>query len=292
MAQNDDTGERSNPPILPNVPVLDLPSWSDDEDDDALELAEIWPAFLGEPVDTGYEPPERTVREEAAALAGTVLVRRADALVEWIEDGRAVMEDRALPLDATTDLMGLLGIEPPEDEVVTSMWEVPEISILWAALVGAGFVELGATGAAITERVGMEWGGPGSPDLYRVEAAATLFSAALQVYLTVNDDGETPAHVPGLTVLALTKAALPGGVAVAPAGDENDLWAPLVEADLEILAATGVLTVEGGRYHLVPELLPVLDDVMHQVIEEMGEHGEDEWHGSHEGHGHEGHGHA
>ncbi|MPV35606.1 hypothetical protein [Georgenia subflava] len=252
-------------PRLSVVPDLDEPDWPEGEDPDDVELADIWPGFLGDPLDPDYEPPALSASEQAAALAGTELVRRADLLLDWLGTGKKVTSTGALRQADTAEVVRLLGLDPPP---VRSMWDVPELTLLWAALITGGFVDVGRT----TVRPATEaapWEPHGGLADRRVEAGTVLLTAALTAFLALQEDGTTMAHMAPMTFLALTKATQPGGVHLAPDGHDDDVLALLVHADLVALAAAGVLSVSDDRYTLVPQLLPMLDVVMHQVLESL-----------------------
>ncbi|WP_447925107.1 hypothetical protein [Georgenia muralis] len=270
-------------PRLSVVPDLGV-SWSDgawpdgddedwpDEDeedwpDDDLELADIWPPFLGDPVDPDAVPAPTSLAEQAAALSGTTLVRRADALLAWLGDGRRVTSTGALRQADTAEVIGLLGLDDPQ---VRSMWDVPELALLWTALVGGGFIDVGRTTVSPAAKA-LPWVGPDGDDEARVSCGNVLFGSTLLTFLAEQEDGTTVAAMPPLTFLALTKAAQPGGVHLAdPGASSDDMMAVMVHADLEALAAVGVLTVTDDRYELPPHLLPVLDVVMQQVVDQLG----------------------
>ena len=259
-------------PGLSLVPDLDdgEPAWPGeddwDDDEDALELADIWPAFLGDPVDPDFAPPTTSAAELAAALSGTELVRRADLLLDWLGTGQQVTSTGALRQADTAEVARLLGLGSLS---VRSMWELPELALLWSALVAAGFVDLGRTVARPAAKA-VAWVPAGADDDRRVDAGTLLFGAALSVFLSEQDDGSTMAAMPPLTFLALTKAAQPEGVHLPrPELGADDVMAILVHADLTMLASSGVLAVKDDRYTLLPQLLPVLDAVMHQLVEEL-----------------------
>jgi len=258
----------SGRPRLSVVPDLDVdlrPRRPDQHDDDELELADIWPDFLGEPVDPDFAPPAASTTQLAAILSGTELVRRADLLLDWLGTGRKVTGTGALRQAETAELADLLGIGPVS---ARSMWDVPELALLWGALIAAGFLDVGRTVARPAAKV-LAWA-PSGDDEARASTTSILFGAALSEFLSEQDDGGTMAMMPPLTFLALTKATQPGGVHLpAPDPATDDVLAMLVHADLRTLAATGVLTVANDRYTLPPQLLLVLDAVMHQLVEEL-----------------------
>ncbi|MCK6211361.1 hypothetical protein KZX45_12490 [Georgenia sp. EYE_87] len=259
-------------PRLSVVPDLDAgdagwpdeADWNDDEDE--VALADIWPEFLGDPIDPDFEPSAASPSELAAALSGTELVRRADLLLDWLGTGRQVTSTGALRQSDTAEVARLLGLRSLS---VRSMWEIPELSLLWSALIAAGFLDLGRTVARPAAKA-VAWVPAGADDDRRVDAGTLLFGAALSVFLSEQDDGSTMAAMPPLTFLALTKAAYPGGVHLpGPELGSDDVMAILVHADLTMLASAGVLAVDDDRYRFLPQLLPVLDAVMHQLVEEL-----------------------
>ncbi|WP_123919764.1 hypothetical protein [Georgenia muralis] len=265
-------------PRLSVVPDLGV-SWSDDDawpdeddedwpdEDDDVELADIWPPFLGDPVDPDAVPAPTSLAEQAAAVSGTTLVRRADALLAWLGDGRRVTSTGALRQADTAEVIGLLGLDDPH---VRSMWDVPELALLWTALVAGGFIDLSRTTVSPAAKA-LPWVGPNGDAEARVNCGNVLFGSALLTFLAEQEDGTTVAAMPPLTFLALTKAAQPGGVHLAaPTHPSADLMAVMVHADLAALATAGVLSVADDRYELPAHLLPVLDVVMQQVVDQLG----------------------
>lgn len=253
-------------PRLSVVPDLDDdldPGWPED---DELELADVWPDFLGEPLDQDFEPPAASTTQLAAILSGMELVRRADLLLDWLGTGRKVTGTGALRQADTAEVARLLGLGPLS---VRSMWDVPALSILWAALVAAGFLDVGRTVARPAAKV-VAWAPRGDADEARASTSSILLGGALSVFLSEQEDGGTMARMPPLTFLALAKAAQPGGLHLPrPEPGFDDLMATMVHADLRTLAAAGILSVHDDRYTFPPHLLPVLDAVMHQITEQM-----------------------
>lgn len=255
-------------PPLSLVPDLDdgVAPDGDDWDGPDLDLADIWPAFLGDPVDPDSMPAMPSPEEQAAALSGTELVRRADVLLDWLGTGRKVTATGALRQADTAEVLQLLGLGTGK---VRSMWEVGSLSLLWGALVTGGFLEVDGTTARPAGKV-VDWAGPGSPPASRVDACSILFAAALTMFLSQQEDGRTIAQMPPLTFLALTKAVQPDGLTLPPSADVvDDYVAICVRSDLAELTSAGVLTVENDRFRLLPQLLPVLDTVLHTIVGEL-----------------------
>lgn len=241
-----------------------VPSLEDDDDGDDFDLTDVWPDFLGEPVDGNAPLAPLSAEESAAALSDTVLVRRADQLLDWLGTGRKLTGTFALRRADTAQVLDLLGIDAGTPR---SMWDVPALAMLWNALTAAGFLELRSGTAHPAGRI-ISWAGADAPAERRLEAGNALIVCALSNYLGVQDDGETLAHLPPLTFLALLKATQPGGVHVPePQGPAPNLEALLVRLDLLTLVDAGILTREADAFFLPANVLSMLPLVMKEATE-------------------------
>lgn len=123
------------------------PDWEDEEDDapspfdedffDNLSEADVWPDFLGDPLDS--EMLERALEDaDEAYLTSSPLMQRADQVMALISDGREVTDTQALRPSDTRALLQAFGLDLP----ARSMWDAAAVAMLWVSLRTAGFVEI------------------------------------------------------------------------------------------------------------------------------------------------------
>lgn len=232
---------------------------------DGVGPLDAWPAFLGEPVDPEQLFSSPALAEGAPIEFDTELMRRAELIMEWLGQGRAVTATGALRRSETGKLLEVLGLSARHYQ---SMWDIPEIASAWGSLIQTGFIELGSTKA---------WPGRGFPgtDAENPEQARAMKGVVLHYAVlssTVGDEEEGPLHAPLLTLMALLKATMPDGFRLPDIDftqytdpthqlDVERLW---VQMDLRLLVRYGLITVEHDVYRcpasLMPALLMVLAD--------------------------------
>lgn len=213
------------------------------------DLDEVWP----------------TPENEASFLQDSQLVRWARTMVDWLGGGRPVTSTGALRRRETDEIAELLGIrtwsEPPR-----SMWDVLELSVVWAALVRSGVVELSATRSY-----------PGLPLLHPSDsvesraAAGRLFHASILDTYLHSHDGEIRAEAAPATVLALVAAAGPDGLHLPrprSAAWWSDDW--FVYLNFRELTRLGMLRRTEDTYRLPAVLVPVLTITMGMLAESFG----------------------
>ncbi|MFH5822556.1 hypothetical protein [Georgenia sp. AZ-5] len=219
-------------------------------------FASIWPVTLGPTprLDVLAAGPFEAA-EVAASFERSPILRRARALVGWVGAGRPVTSTGALRRADTLELMRLTGIE--RDEEPRSMWEVPELAVVWVAVARAGYVEIGKTRVTPGGRALPPVDGPAEAV---AGAGAGLHAAVLHALLDDRGGEGSIAHEPDLLLGALLRAAEPEGFTCPEPPVTGDDWDPaampalLLHADLVQLARMGIVERQADTFRL-PELL-------------------------------------
>ncbi len=251
------------------------------------DLAQVFTLFYddGEPRFPDIDQPEMTEDEELAGLEATSLVQRMGALLRWIGPGAAVTSTGALKLKDIEAAAAAVGVAAkgaragakreqipgfnldnmPEDHVptVNSMYEVPLLSKMWAALEGVGLIDVGATKVWVTPtaRFLLE---PGHPQ--RRETLGTFVTAFLTVAVLGEQEwapwvGQAAAAQIALLYAACQGAGIPAIALTDPeslnAVGLDEYGARLLRKRMDELAELGLVTL-GETITVPPAVVPAV----------------------------------
>ncbi|PYI40182.1 hypothetical protein CVS30_01305 [Arthrobacter psychrolactophilus] len=243
------------------------------------DLAEVFTLFYddGEPTFPGIDQPELTAEEELVGFEATPLVRRTEALLRWIGPGAAVTSTGALKLKDIEAAAAAVGVvargakagvkrgQLPEGRIATvkSMYEVPLLAKMWAALEGARLIDVGATRVWLTPsaRILLE---PGHPQ--RREMVGSFINHFLAVAVFGEQDwapwvGQAAAAQISLLYTACTGADIPASALTEPealkAVGLDDAGAQLLRERMNELSELGLITM-GETIAVPPAVIPAV----------------------------------
>ncbi|MBP2413049.1 hypothetical protein JOF48_001848 [Arthrobacter stackebrandtii] len=249
------------------------------------DLAQVFTLFYddGEPLFPDIDQPELSEEEELAGLEATSLAQRMEALLRWIGPGAAVTSTGALKLKDIEAAAAAVGVAAkgakagakreqlpgfnlknmPEDHVPTvkSMYEVPLLAKMWAALEGAGLIGVGATKVWLNPkaRILLE---PGNPE--RRMALGIFITAFLTVAVTGEQDwapwvGQAAAAQIALLYAACQGAGIPAIALTDPESLDavglDEYGARLLRERMDELAELGLVSM-GETITVPPAVVP------------------------------------
>jgi hypothetical protein len=231
--------------------------------------------------DNGQESidvPDIPGEQALEAFAELPLIRKATALLRWIGDGKPVTGTGALRLRDIEEAAACVGVQAkggtkkadPADDVLTvrSMYEVPLLAEIWAALEAAELIEIKPTKVVPFEDSGHFLGGSVAQQLDEF----VLFTSCFLNQAVLRLDPEEPWEqiIAALQVSVLLAAAKPEAplverVLAAPdhAPEEEKAAAELLTkvamGRLEELAELGLLTID-THFRVPPVLIRCVAD--------------------------------
>jgi hypothetical protein len=236
------------------------------------------------------EVPDIPQEQALAAFTGLPLIQKATALLRWIGDGKPVTGTGALRLKDIEEAAACVGVsargvakragEPDDVPNVRSMYEVPLLAQLWAALEAAELIEIKPTKVVPFEDSGHFLSGSEAEQLDEFIMFTSCFLNQAVLRLDPEEPWEHPLSALQVSILLAAATAEPPSVkrmkTAADRAQEAEKAAVteltrVAMGRLEELSELGLLTID-THFRVPPALIGCVVDIFDHpsLLAELG----------------------